>query len=94
MSRPRYPWNGYIREALRRYPAVTPNESAAIEYAIERTKESPDGAEKIALIEMVFFKRTHTLQGAALCVHCSYETAKRWMQQFMRLVAEKRGLME
>lgn len=94
MSKPRYAWWGYIRKILWRYPeGLTSGEREAIEYAIEQTRRMQDGAERMALIEMVFFRKTHTLGGAALALHCEYETAKRRQQQFIRMVGQKRGLM-
>ena len=94
MSKQRYPWWGYTKEMLRRYSYgdLTKGEREAIEYAIEKTRNNSDGENRIALIEKVYFKRTHTLDGAAIEVNCSYATARRWQQQFMQLVAEKRGL--
>lgn len=95
MSRPRYPWWGYVREILRRYPnRTTAAETAAVEYAITQTEHMVDGQSRLSVIQMVFFQKTHTLQGAALEVPCGYETAKRWQQSFLLLVAQKRGLLD
>ena len=94
MSKPRYPWWGYMREVLRRYPEnLTAGEVEAVRQTIEQTRQLPDGERRVAVIDMVFFKKTHTLRGAALRIPCDYETAKRWQRAFMRMVAEKRGLM-
>ena len=95
MSKPRYSWWGYIREALRRYPdRVTQGEKEAIDHALSATRNLADGENRVAVIEMVFFKQTHTLRGAAMRIPCDYETAKRWQQQFIRQVGEKRGLLK
>ena len=96
LSRQRYPWWGYAKEILRRYQkgSVTDGEREAIEFAVGETKERPDGESRLALIDMVYFRGTHTLDGAAIEVNCSYHTAKRWQQQFLQLVAEKRGLFK
>ena len=88
MSKPRYGWWSYVKDILRRYPDKTnENESEAVRKAVEKTEELVDGKDRMSVIRMVFFKETHTLQGAALNVPCSYETAKIWTQQFIRLVA-------
>ncbi len=88
MSKPRYKWWSYVRNFLCDYPNKTSeNESRAIKGALEETKSLLDGEDRLKVIDMVFFKKTHTLQGAALNVPCSYETAKRWQQQFIRCVA-------
>ena len=88
MSRPKYPWGGYVREILRRYPDYTTEaEAAAVTSAIAQTGQMPDGQRRLSVIGMVFFRKTHTLHGAALEASCSYATAKRWQQAFIREVA-------
>ena len=83
-----------MREVLRRYPEnLTAGEVEAVRQTIEQTRQMSDGENRVAIIDMVFFKKTHTLRGAALRIPCDYETAKRWQRAFMRMVAEKRGLM-
>ena len=67
MSRPKYPWWGYVREILRRYPDhTTEAEAAAVVSAIAQTGQMPEGQSRLAVIQMVFFRKTHTLHGAAL----------------------------
>ena len=89
MSNPRFGWWSYVKDMIRRYPGETnPDETRAVGIAIEDTQRLLDGDDRMKVIRMVFFKQTHTLQGAALNVPCSYETAKRWTQQFIRLVAK------
>lgn len=88
MSKPRYTWWAYVRNFLSKYPSDTnPDETRAVQDAIAETLTLVDGEERLKVIDMVFFRETHTLQGAALNIPCSYETAKRWQQQFIRCVA-------
>jgi len=88
MSNPRYDWWPYVKGMMRRFPDQTNDEETrAVKAAIEETELLPDGADRMKVIRMVFFRETHTLQGAALNVPCSYETAKRWTQQFIKAVA-------
>lgn len=88
MSTPRYDWWPYVKGMLRRYPDKTnEQETRAIETAVEDTERLLDGADRMKVIRMVFFRKTHTLQGAALNVPVSYDTAKRWQQQFIKDVA-------
>lgn len=98
MSTPRYDWWPYIKGMLRRYPEKTnEDETRAVDTAIQDTQRLLDGADRMKVIQMVFLKKTHTLQGAALNVPCSYQTVKTWTQQFIRLVArnfECRGLLK
>lgn len=89
MSKPRFGWWSYVKDMIRRYPDRTnDDETKAVAVAIEDTERLLDGDDRMKLIRMVFLKKTHTLQGAALNVPCSYETAKIWTQQFIRLVAK------
>ena len=68
MSKPRYGWWGYAKWMIRSYKSgtlMTRDEISAVEAAIEETKQLIDGAERLRLIDLVLWKRTHTLQGAA-----------------------------
>lgn len=102
MSKPRYKWWGYVKAIVRSYPYMREREMndaerkecAAVEEAIKQTMDRPSGREQLKLVELVFFKQTHTLEGAAMAIPCSYVTAKRWQQQFIVRVARNRGLMQ
>ena len=93
MSKPRYRWWGYAKAMLRAYPGnVTEEEGKAIESAITETLELSDGKDRIKVIDLVFFKGTHKLAGAAMQVPCSIDTAQKYHADFIRLLGEKRGL--
>lgn len=62
----------------RRYDAVTA--------AIAETERTRQGRHRLELIRRVYWDRSHTLYGAALCVPVSAITAKRWNAQFIRCV--------
>ena len=102
MSRPRYKWWGYVKAMIRAYPALAGKSCKGIEArecdAVCRAKEVtymlPDGAERLRLVDMVFFRQTHTLDGAAQEIPCSPRTAQRWHQDFIRQVAKEFGLLE
>ena len=47
---------------------------------------------RIDLINMVYWKQTHTLHGAAMALYIDYETAKRWQQDFILRVARRMGI--
>lgn len=67
----------------------------AVEEAIERTEEKPDGAERMELMRRVYWRRNRvTLSKAAMELYVSYSTAKRWHYDFCLLVAEAFGLYE
>lgn len=93
MSKPRYRWWGYVKAMLRAYPKnVTEKEKIAIEKAIEETMTLVDGADRMKVVELVFFKGTHKLAGAAMQVPCSIETAQKYHADFIRKVGKKFGL--
>lgn len=101
MSSPRYYWWGYVKAMIRKYKAddgdlfgVALREHIAVEAAIEQTNAYPDGRERLTLVSLVFWKRTHTLEGAAMAVNVSDRTARRWHTDFIRLVAKEYGLLE
>nr|DAO39298.1 MAG TPA: hypothetical protein [Bacteriophage sp.] len=96
MSKPRYGWWPYAKWMIRSYKGdslMTKDERAAVEDAVEETGQLADGAERLRLIDLVLWKRTHTLQGAALACYVSERTAQEWHRQFIRLVGQKRGLL-
>ena len=134
MSRPRYAWWGYVKNMIRRYPAlkqeyadlhsqsVTANYSGmprsvgvsrgveglairelpstkqreyeAVRRAVETTERYVNGRDRLKVIDMVLWKRSHTLEGAALMVPCASRTAAQWHGDFIRLVASFYGLMD
>jgi hypothetical protein len=89
MSKPRYDWWGYAKSMIRRYPTRTnESETAAVNAAIEYTKRMDTGEDRMTLVDMVFFRKTHTLAGAAMRIPCSERTARRYHSDFIRLVGE------
>ncbi len=129
MSHPRYPWWSYVREIVRRYPAMRAEadelqkvsvtaayghrggrssetdrttEAAALRQLTKHEQEELDAVEKaisasspetVEVIRLVFWKRTHTLNGAAMALHLSYMSARRRQADFLRRVAKNRGLL-
>lgn len=96
MSKPRYGWWPYAKWMIRSYKGgglMTKDERAAVEAAVKETEQLADGGERLRLIDLVLWKRTHTLQGAAMEVYVSERTAQEWHRQFIRLVGQKRGLL-
>lgn len=134
MSRPRYAWWGYVKNMIRRYPAlkqeyadlhsqsVTANYSGmprsggvsrgveglairelpstkqreyeAVRRAVETTERYVNGRDRLKVIDMVLWKRSHTLEGAALMVPCSVMTARRYHTAFIMEVAKVYGLLD
>ena len=96
MSNPRYGWWGYVKWMIRGYKngaLLTKAESEAVRDAVTETGQLVDGAERLKLVDMVLWKRTHTIQGAAMAIFVSDRTAQEWHRHFIRLVGQKRGLL-
>lgn len=79
--------------ALRELPPVNRLELEAVRAALEETRRLPDGDERIEMIRLVFWSRTHTLAGAALRLHRGERTVREWHRTFIRLAAKKYGLL-
>lgn len=80
--------------ALAELPPLEMREYIAVEKAIQTTlKTCRDGTERMRLIELVFFKQSHTLQGAAMVCNISYGTAKNWHNRFIETTARNFGLL-
>lgn len=102
MSKPRYGWWGYAKWMIRQFPArenryvqgAALKERIAVQEAIDQTMGMEDGQARMQVIDMVFFKQTHTLEGAAKMIPCSDRTARRWHADFIKLVARKYGLLD
>lgn len=63
----------------------------AVENAISKTKKMhpTDYRPRLQIIDLVYFKGTHTIAGAALRVGCHPNTAGAWQAEFIRMVAEE-----
>ena len=69
-------------------------EFEAVEAAIRETAKMENGEARLAIIDLVYWKRSHTLAGAGMQVGYSYEWAKRVQRKFALSVAENLGLEE
>jgi hypothetical protein len=92
---------GYAKNLIREYgiyqktplkSRIKPKERKAISDAIEQTKRLKDGTERLKLIDLVFFKRTHSLNGACLQCFVCERTGRQWHTDFIRLVCENLDL--
>jgi len=79
--------------ALRELPEINRRELEAVRQAIEETRALPNGEERLEMVKLVFWKKTHTLEGVAIKCYISYPTAKRWHKEFILLVGENFGLL-
>lgn len=80
--------------AIRELPSNKQREYEAVRRAIETTERYKDGRDRLYIIDAVLWRRSHTLEGAALLVPCSYRTARRYHTEFICGVANNYGLMD
>ncbi len=78
--------------ALRELSPARQKELDAVNRAIELTKLMQTGDEQVKLIDLVFWKKSHKIESAALLLNVSNETAKRWHSDFIRRVGFCYGL--
>lgn len=79
--------------ALRELPEINRRELEAVRQAIEETRALPNGEERLEMVKLVFWKKTRTLEGAAMTCHVSYITARRWHGEFIKSTAQAFGLL-
>jgi hypothetical protein len=75
------------RTALKPLSTQEEKEYDAVYQAIQTTRLYADGELRIDLIGLVFWRRSHTLSGAAMIVNVSYGTAKNWQREFIYEIA-------
>lgn len=69
-------------------------EFVAVEAAIRETAKLENGEARLAIIDLVYWKRSHTLAGAGMQVGYSYRQARRFQESFVYTVAENLGVKE
>ena len=79
--------------AARQLPEEEERWLDAIEKAIEDVRKQADGDAVMGLVSCIYFKKTHTLNGAAALHHMSESTAKRRVGRFLIAVAKHKGLV-
>lgn len=72
--------------ALRQLPRQEQRNLDAVAAAIQTTMRYRNGDLRIKLIDLVYWRETHTLTGAAMAIHISSQTAKAWHSGFIELV--------
>ena len=79
--------------ALREMAPQDQREYDAVTQAIESTRRLKTGDERLTIIDMVFFRRTHTLYGAGRTIGYSYGQVKNFQSEFIVAVARNIGLL-
>lgn len=80
--------------AVRELPYTKQREYEAVKRAVEATKRLPNGQQRLKIIELVYWKKSHTVEGAAMRVGYSPDRGKQLHGDFIRLVAKYYGLMD
>ena len=79
--------------ALRELPKPKQREYDAVRKTISIIERMKTGKDRLRLIDMVFWKKSHTLTGAAMALNLSYETAVEYHRDFIMLTAFYRELI-
>lgn len=79
---------------IRELPTTRAREYWAVTRAIEKTRRYPNGKDRMKVIDLVYWKQSHTLVGAARASYLSERSARRYHTEFIRLVASYYGLMD
>lgn len=96
--------SAYIREILQDYPKIcakppdqrTRNEQRRFETVnalLDTVDHMEDARDKRKFIDMVYFRQSHNIQGAALCIPVGKRTVERWNSQILGAVDEIMNLM-
>lgn len=80
--------------ALRTLPEINRREMDAVRAAIRYIEGLPSGRERMELVKLYYWKRSHTLVGAANAIHVSEKTALRWNRELILQVAKNFGLLD
>lgn len=80
--------------ALRELPTTRQREYEAVRQAIAVTERMKSNRDRLKIIDLVFWKRTHTLEGAAATIPCHYNTAQKYHSEFIVLTATFYGLLD
>lgn len=79
--------------AIRELPKPNQLEYDAVKRAIAVTERLKTGKDRMKLVDLVFWKQSHTLQGAAMKVNISYDTAVGYHRDFIMLTAYFREMV-
>lgn len=80
--------------ACRDLPTNKQREYEAVRRAIAATERMTASRDRLRIVELVFWKRSLTLSGAALTIPCHYNTAQKYHSDFILTVAAFYGLLD
>lgn len=79
--------------ALRELPEVNRRELEAVSEALRYVVAQKNGDKRMEVINLYYWRKSHTLYGAALKVGVHEQTAKEWNREFIQKIAENFGLL-
>lgn len=76
------------KAALKNYPDQSgdSSEARAVKGALEKQMQYYNGDARLRMVELVYFKKTHTLAGASVDTGYSMETINRWNTEILAAV--------
>lgn len=74
--------------AIRSMSGLKQHEHDAVQKAIDDTKKLASGKERLQLVELVFWKRCCTVEGAGMRIHVSKKTAYKYHREFIKRVGD------
>ena len=72
--------------ALRQLPPEDQCRLDAVAQAVEISEHLTSGLARRKLSDLVYFRRSHTVEGAAMQIPCDVRTAKTWNSDFLLLI--------
>ena len=63
----------------------------AVKNAEKETLLLPNGEDRLKAVNMIYYKKTHSVHGAARALYVSYSTVKRWLSAFVVAVGYNAG---
>lgn len=79
--------------ALRELPPNRQRELDAVRIAMDAQSLRSNGELRRELVRLVYWEQSHTLSGAAMRLHISYDTARQWNKEIIYSVGRAAGLM-
>lgn len=79
--------------ALRELPKINQREMEAVSKAIGETQKLDTGEERLRMVRLVFWDKTHTLDGVAMKMNRCKRTIVQWHIDFINTVAKNFGLI-
>lgn len=84
--------NPTAQAAVRHLPYDDQREYEAVLLAIQKTRCMPNGSLRLKLIRLVYWDRSHTVDGAGMAIGYGSRQARKINGDFIKLVAENLGL--